>query len=140
MRDPYVVYPSSIHLLKSLSKVHSLQRPTFEGVDERVLDTYVDLYRKVEEGRKLVDPSHFYELRYEDLISDPEGQMRCLYEHLDLGDFEKYLPRLREYFADRVDYRTNSYELTAEQRAMVDEKWGEVLDRYGYRTAGDVRC
>jgi omega-hydroxy-beta-dihydromenaquinone-9 sulfotransferase len=140
MRDPYVVYPSSIHLLKSLSRVHSLQRPTFEGVDERVLDTYVDLYRKVEEGRELVDSSHFYELRYEDLISDPEGQLRRLYEHLDLGDFEQYLPRLRAYFADRVDYRTNSYELSAEQRAMVDEKWGEVLDRYGYRTAGDVRC
>ncbi len=140
MRDPYVVYPSSIHLLKSLSRVHSLQRPTFEGLDERVLATYVDLYRKVDEGRELVDPSRFYELRYEDLISDPEGQLRSLYEHLDLGGFEQYLPRLREYLADHVDYRTNSYELTAEQRAVIDEKWGDVIDRYGYRTAGDVRC
>lgn len=140
MRDPYVVYPSSIHLLKSLSRVHSLQRPTFEGLDERVLSTYVDLYRKVDEGRELVDPSRFYELRYEDLISDPEGQLRILYEHLDLGGFEQYLPRLREYLADHVDYRTNSYELTAEQRAVIDEKWGDVIDRYGYRTAGDVRC
>ena len=140
MRDPYVVYPSSIHLLKSLSRVHSLQRPTFEGLDERVLSTYVDLYRKVDEGRELVDPSRFYELRYEDLISDPEGQLRSLYEHLDLGGFEQLLPRLREYLADHVDYRTNSYELSAEQRAMIDEKWGDVIDRYGYRTAGDVRC
>lgn len=140
MRDPYVVYPSSIHLLKSLSRVHSLQRPTFEGLDERVLSTYVDLYRKVDEGRELVDPSRFCELRYEDLISDPEGQLRRLYEHLDLGGFEQYLPRLREYLADHVDYRTNSYDLTAEQRAMIDEKWGDVIDRYGYRTAGDVRC
>jgi hypothetical protein len=139
VRDPYVVYPSSIHLLKSLSRVHSLQRPTFEGLDERVLATYVDLYRKVDEGRELVAPSRFYELRYEDLIADPEAQLRRLYEHLELGDFEQYLPRLRQYLAEHVDYRTNRYELTAQQRAAVDENWGDVIDRYGYRTAGEVR-
>jgi omega-hydroxy-beta-dihydromenaquinone-9 sulfotransferase len=133
IRDPYVVYPSSIHLLKSLSRVHSLQRPTFEGLDERVLATYVDLYRKLDEDRELVDPSRFYELRYEELISDPEGQLRCLYEHLGLGDFEQYLPRLRRYLADQMDYETNTYELTAEQRAIVTERWGEVIQRYGYR-------
>jgi omega-hydroxy-beta-dihydromenaquinone-9 sulfotransferase len=133
VRDPYVVYPSSIHLLKSLSRVHSLQRPTFEGLDERVLATYVDLYRKVDEGRELVDPSRFYELRYEDLISDPEGQLRRLYEHLGLGDFEQYLPRLRQYLTDHMDYQTNAYELTAEERAIVTQRWGNVVDRYGYR-------
>jgi hypothetical protein len=133
IRDPYVVFPSSIHLLKSLSRVHSLQRPTFEGLDERVLATYVDLYRKLDEGRELVGTSRFYELRYEELISDPEGQLRRLYEHLGLGDFEQYLPRLRQYVADHMDYETNTYELTAEQRAIVDDRWGEVIDRYGYR-------
>src|SRR4029077_1217193 len=133
VRDPYVVYPSSIHLLKSLSRVHSLQRPTFEGLDERVLATYVDLYRKVDEGGELVDPSRFYELRYEDLISDPEGQLRRLYEHLGLGDFEQYLPRLRQYLTDHMDYQTNAYELTAEERAIVTQRWGNVVDRYGYR-------
>lgn len=133
VRDPYVVYPSSIHLLKALSRVHGLQRPTFEGLDEKVLSTYVDLYRKLDEGREHVHPSRFHELRYEDLISDPEGQLRRLYEHLGLGDFEQYLPRLRQYLADHVDYETNTYELTAEQRAIVTERWGEVIHRYGYR-------
>jgi omega-hydroxy-beta-dihydromenaquinone-9 sulfotransferase len=135
IRDPYVVYPSSIHLLKSLSRVHSLQRPSFEGLEERVLTTYVDLYRRVDEGRKLVDPSHFYELRYEDLIADPEGQLHRLYEHLGLGGFEEYRPRLRQYLADHADYATNSYGLTAEQREIVTQRWGEIIDRYGYRGA-----
>lgn len=132
VRDPLVVYPSSIHLLKSLSRVHSLQRPTFDGLDERVLATYVDLYRRVDEGRELVDPAHFYELRYEDLIADPEGQMRRLYEHLGLGGFEQYRPRLRRYFAEHASYETNSYALTAHQREVVTRRWGEVIRRYGY--------
>ena len=133
IRDPYVVYPSSIHLLKTLSRVHSLQRPMFEGLDEKVLSTYVDLYRKLDEGRELVDPSRFYELRYEDLIGDPEGQLRQLYGHLGLDGFEEYLPRLRKYLAEHAHYATNTYELTAEQRAIVTERWGEVIRRYGYR-------
>lgn len=135
VRDPYVVYPSTIHLHKALHRIHGLQRPRFEGLDEKVLSTYVDLYRKLDEGRKLVDPSRFYELRYEDLIADPEGQLRRLYEHLGLGGFEQYRPRLRQYLADHADYATNTYELTAEQRAIVTERWGEVSHRYGYRQA-----
>ncbi|CCC42921.1 sulfotransferase family protein [Mycobacterium canetti] len=132
VRDPYVVYPSTVHLRKSLYRKHGLQRPTFAGLDEQVLSTYVDLYRKLDEGRKLVDPSRFYELRYEDLIADPEEQLRRLYDHLELGGFERYLPRLRRYLADHAEYQTNSYELTAEQRAIVTQRWGEVIDRYGY--------
>lgn len=137
VRDPYVVYPSTVHLFRTFSRVHGLQRPTFEGLEENVLSTYLDMYRKLDEGREIVDPSRFYELRYEDLIADPEGQLRRLYEHLGLGDFEHYLPRLRQYFADHADYATNAYRMTTEQRAIVAERWGEVVDRYGYGpTAG----
>lgn len=132
VRDPYVVYPSTIHLHKALYRIHGLQQPTFDGLDDKVVSTYVDLYRKLDEGRELVDPTRFYELRYEDLIGDPEGQLRRLYQHLGLGDFECYLPRLRQYLADHADYKTNSYQLTVEQRAIVDEHWGEIIDRYGY--------
>lgn len=117
VRDPYVVYPSTVHLFKTFSRVHGLQRPIYAGLTENVLSTYLDLYRKLEEGREFVDPARFYELRYEDLISEPEAQLRKLYEHLDLGDFEKYLPRLQQYLADKADYRTNTYDVPDEQRA-----------------------
>jgi omega-hydroxy-beta-dihydromenaquinone-9 sulfotransferase len=133
VRDPYVVYPSTMHLHESFARVHGLQRPTFEGLDEKVLSTYVDLHRKLDEGRELVDPSRFYELRYEDLIADPEGQMRRLYDSLELGGFEQYRPRLRQYLADHATYKTNTYNnLTAEERAVIADRWGEVIDRYGY--------
>jgi omega-hydroxy-beta-dihydromenaquinone-9 sulfotransferase len=135
VRDPYVVYPSTIHLRKSLYRKHGLQRPTFTGLDEQVLSTYLDLYRKLDEGRELVDPSRFYELRYEDLIAEPEGQLRRLYDHLGLGDFDQFRPRLRQYLSEHAHYETNTYELTAEQRAIVAERWGEVIDRYSYGQA-----
>jgi hypothetical protein len=49
---------------------------------------------------------------------------------LGLDDFEQYRPRLRQYLANHMDYETNTYDLTPEQRAIVTERWGEVIDRY----------
>jgi hypothetical protein len=140
VRDPYTVYPSTIHLWQSLYRKHGLQRPSFAGLEDFVLSTYLQLYQKLDEGRGHVDPSRFYELRYEDLIRDPEGQLRRLYEHLEFDGFEEYLPRLRQYLAQHADYETNRYELTAKQRATIDQWWGDVIRRYGYgenRSASD---
>jgi hypothetical protein len=90
------------------------------------------MYEKLEEGRKLVDPSRFYELRYEELVKDPVGEMRKLYEHLGLGGFEEVRPRLEEYLAKNRDYRTNKYDLAPAVRAEIARRWADVIRRYGY--------
>ena len=134
VRDPYVVFPSTMHLHKCLFRTYGLQRPdlTESELGEQVLSTFNRLYEKVEQGRQLVDPSRFYELRYEDLVRAPEEEMGRLYEHLGLGGFEEYRPLLKQYLADRVGYETNGYSLTARERAIITERWGEVIRRYGY--------
>jgi hypothetical protein len=132
VRDPYVVFPSTVNLWKSLYKKHGLQKPTFAGLEEQVLTTFNRLYARLEEGRRLVPPGQFHELRYEELIRDPVGQMRLLYERLALGGFEEYRPRLERYLESIAGYETNRYELTPEQRAAVTGRWGDVIRRYGY--------
>jgi hypothetical protein len=132
VRDPYVVFPSTVKLWKSLYQAHGLQRPTFAGLAEYVLGTFTHLYRRIDEGRARVDPSRFFELRYEDLVRDPVGQMRALYGHLGLGDFENLRPHLERYLAATAGYETNRYQLSPELRAEVGRRWGEVIRRYGY--------
>jgi hypothetical protein len=132
VRDPYVVYPSTVKLWKAMYQKHGLQKPTFAGLEELVLSTFVRLYERLEEGRKLLDPRQFYELRYEELIADPEGEVRKIYEHFGWGGFDEALPRLRAYWAGVSGYETNKHQLTAEERARVSERWGEVIRRYRY--------
>jgi hypothetical protein len=132
VRDPYVVFPSTVNLWKSLYRKHGLQRPTFAGLEEHVFQTFVRLYQRLEEGKKLIDPARFFEIRYEDLIRDPVGQMRRLYEQLDLGDFDRVVPRLEEYLKSISGYETNRYELPEVMRTQIAERWGEVIRRYGY--------
>ena len=96
--------------------------------------TFMQLYERLEATRELVPPSRFFELRYEDLVRDPVGQLRALYGHLGLDDIDAVLPRLQKYLAGVAGYRTNRYEQPAEARAEVERRWGDVIRRYGYDT------
>ncbi len=136
VRDPYVVYPSTVNLWKTLYRAHGLQQPTFAGLEEQVLTTFTRMYQRLEEGKKLLDPRQFYELHYEDLIQDPVGQMRRLYDHFQLGGYDQVRPRLEKYLESIKGYETNKYELTPKQRDEISQRWGEVIDRYGYGKYG----
>jgi hypothetical protein len=132
VRDPFVVFPSTVNLWQALYRTHGLQKPTYAGLEEQVLSTFTRLYDRLEEGKKLLDPKQFYELRYEDLIKDPVGQMRKLYDHFHLGGFQEYLPRLEAYLATINNYETNKYQIAPAQRAEIARRWGGVIKRYGY--------
>lgn len=132
VRDPFVVYPSTVNLWRTLYQTHGLQKPTCAGLEEHVLATFSRMFERLEEGKKLLDAKHFYELRYEDLIKDPAGELRKIYEHFQLGGFDEYLPRLQEYLATIKGYETNKYQLSEEQRAIVAQRWDAVIKRYGY--------
>jgi hypothetical protein len=138
VRDPHVVFPSAVNLWKSLYRNHGLQTPTFAGLEDHVFKTFNNLYAKLEEGKQRVTPDRFYELRYEDLIADPEGQMGLLYDRLGLGGFDAVLPRIRQYLHDHAGYQTNRYpSLTPELRAEITRRWGPVIERYGYGKEGE---
>ncbi|HEY7154605.1 MAG TPA: sulfotransferase [Gemmataceae bacterium] len=133
IRDPYVVFPSTINLWKSLYTTHGLQRPTFAGLEEYVFGTFTHLYARLEQNKHLLAGNRFHEVRYEDLLADPVGQMRLLYERLELEGFERFLPRLKTYLDANSGYKTNRYpELSPELRAEIARRWGHVIQRYGY--------
>jgi hypothetical protein len=133
VRDPYVVFPSTVNLWKTLYNTHGLQKPTFVGLEEQVLATFTRMYDKLEEGKKLLTPSQFYELRYEDMVKDPERELRKMYDHFQLGGWDALAPRLREYLMTIKGYETNKYQLTPDQREQVTQRWGHVIRQYGYR-------
>jgi hypothetical protein len=132
VRNPYMVFPSSVNMLKELCRAHSLQRPHFRGLEEYVFQNFNRLYERLEEGLKLVRPNRFYELRYEELVRDPISQLRALYRHLELDGFDRLVPRLQEYLASIAGFETNRHQLSPDLRAEISRRWGRVIDKYGY--------
>jgi len=132
VRDPYVLFPSTVKLWKSLYAQHGLQCPNFAGLEQYVFENFNRMYRKFEAERSLIPPGRFHELRYEDLVRDPVGQVRAIYEQLDLGDFEQALPALEAYQAEVADYKTNRYEISPELQDEITRHWGDFIRKYGY--------
>jgi hypothetical protein len=132
VRDPVSVFMSTVRLWRSLYQVQGLQVDDGHDLTEYVLATFQQMYRSFEEDRPLLRATHYYEVRYEDLIADPLSQMRALYEQLHLGDFQSVRPQLEAFLESKKNYRTNRFEPPHEVRTMVLDRWSDFASRYGY--------
>ena len=139
VRDPYVVFPSTVNLWKKLSEKHGLQKPNFEGLEEYVLQTFETMYDRFEADRALIDPANFCELTYEDLVRDPVGQIRNIYEQLNLGDFDQILPALQAYLASVDGHEKNRYTLSPAMRDQITEQQAGFIQQYGYTEPGEMQ-
>ncbi len=97
------------------------------------------MYKAFDRDRRLIGPGQLCEVRYEELIADPLGQMQRVYEKLELGDFDKVRPAIAGYMAGQKDYKTNRYQLSPENREEIGRRWGKYLLQYGYSTAEPVK-
>ena len=132
IRNPLVIFPSTINLWKRLYRNDGLQVPTYEGLDEHVFATFTRMYEVFERDRSLIPAGQFCEVRYEDLVAQPIQQMQRVYEELNLGGFEKVRPQMEAYFAKKADYKTNRYQLPPELAAEISRRWASFFQRYGY--------
>ena len=141
VRDPYVLFPSTMNLWKRLYRDQGLQAPKYKGLEEYVFTTLTRMYDAFERDRPLIGPGQFCEVRYEELVADPLRQMRVVYEELKLGDFEAVRPAIEAYFAKQKDYKTNRFELAPETRAKITRRWSKYLEQYGYgpKPTGEAR-
>ncbi len=132
VRDPYFLFPSTMKTWKRLYRYHGLQYPSYGGLEEHVFRTLVRMYDAFEDDRKLLDPAQYCEVRYEDLVRDPVGQMRRVYEELDLGDFEGARAAVEAYAERTRDYQPNRHDLDPDLRAEIGCRWRSYFERYGY--------
>lgn len=138
VRDPYVVFPSTVKLWRYMYQRHGLQIPTFAGLEEHILATFVRMYERLEEAKRELEPARFFEMHYEELVRDPEAMMRRVYEHFGWSGWEDYVPRLRAYLASVKGYETDKYELSPAQRDAVAKRWAAFIGRYGYDKTSEV--
>jgi hypothetical protein len=116
-------------------RYHGAQVPRCEGLEEYVFATFERMYAVFEEDRKLIPPENFCEVRYEELVRDPVGQVRRIYEHLRLGEFEAVRPAIERYAAENADYRIDRYELAPQLQEQISTRLGKYMQQYGYASA-----
>jgi hypothetical protein len=133
VRDPLVVFNSTVNLWKSLGRKHGLQVPrNDDAIREKVFREFRVIYDRLEEAKPRIPAGRFHELKYEDLVRDPVVEMRKAFDAVDLDGFDAYLPKLKGYLERTAGYETNKFTISDADRAEVSARWGDVIDRYGY--------
>jgi omega-hydroxy-beta-dihydromenaquinone-9 sulfotransferase len=132
IRDPHVLYASTLKLWRTLYTTQGLQLPTFAGLEEQVLANFAEMYRCIQRDRSLVREGRWFEMRYEDLVREPLPILERLYANLELGDFAAARLGIEKYLAGVHDYAPNKHIVSGADRALLAERWGTVIRHYGY--------
>lgn len=134
VRDPFVVFPSTVRLWRSLDDVQGLQRDDGKRLEEYVFACFEEMYEAFERNRESLAPGQLHELRYEELVKDPVGRLAEAYDALELDDFAAVQPALEEHARSRqmTKYRTNTYRHDPRLVAEIARRWKPFIDRYGY--------
>jgi len=131
-RNPDSVVPSSIRLWQALDLVEGMQVPHNQGVEDYVFEAFDRMYRGFEGNRHMIDPQRIYDIRYEDFVRDPVGQLQAIYEQLNLGDFSVVRPKIEAMVASRKDYVKNKHHMDESLRQKIRQHWSGYMERYGY--------
>mgnify|MGYP006268354719 FL=1 len=132
VRDPFVVFPSTMRLWKSLHEVQGMQVEDPAATERYVFAAFEQMYTAFERDRATLPPGSLHELRYEDLVADPVGRLEETYARLDLGDFARVRPALEAQARSMKRYRTNDYRHDPRIVAEIARRWRPFIDRYGY--------
>lgn len=134
VRDPFVVFPSTVRLWRSLDDVQGLQRDRGDRLEEYVFACFDEMYGAFERDRATLSPGQLHELRYEDLVKDPVGRLAEAYEALGLEEFAAVQPSLENHARSRqmTKYRTNTYRHDPRLVTEIASRWKPFIDRYGY--------
>lgn len=131
-RNPYEVFASNLKLWRALLDLYSVEAISPVDIETFVLSAYVLHEDAIAEGVRQVDPRLFARVRYENLVSDPVGQMALLYKELGLKGFEAVRPRIEHHVASVANHARNRFRLSAAQKNRIDSAWGQLIQRKGY--------
>ncbi len=133
VRDPFVVFPSTMRLWRSLHHSQALQVDTGEALERYVFAAFDEMYAAFERDRATLAPGRLQEIRYEDLCADPVARLSEVYDRFELGGFDRVLPAFEEQAASMRRYRTNKYDHDPRIVGEIASRWRPFIERYGYQ-------
>jgi LPS sulfotransferase NodH len=134
-RNPYAIFQSTQRQTQVSLRTMGLQHFDVRHTTDLVLERFKIMYDAFFEERSLIPGNRFQEVSFEELEQDPVGQVKRIYDGLDLPGFGGMQPRLRHYVDSTVNYRKNTYtDLSTSLRRDVGRAWRRNFEEWGYAT------
>lgn len=133
IRDPYELYPSTVHLWRALSRAHGLQKANQSVLEERVFEVFEHMHRRLKATAPMVPAGQWAECRFEDLMARPLETIEGIYTKLALGGFAEFSSRLSTVISLRKGYQRNQFHaLPSQLTEEITRRWRTIIDQQGY--------
>jgi omega-hydroxy-beta-dihydromenaquinone-9 sulfotransferase len=112
---------------------HNLQKVDLPDLDDWVIRLYRLMYDAFFEDRPLIPAGNYCEVAFEELERDPIGEIRKIYQTLNLPDFATFEPSLHEYVNSLAGYQKNTFSnLEPNLKSRLRREWHRCFDEWGY--------
>jgi omega-hydroxy-beta-dihydromenaquinone-9 sulfotransferase len=134
-RHPYDVIRSARHTLQTAGPWWQLQRTDYGDarMNDQLIRQLKVLYGGYFSQRTLIPPGRLYDVAFEHLDRDPLGEVRRVYDALQLPDFAGVEVRLVDYINSISDYKKNVLSpLPDSVQQQVHQECRQCFDEWGY--------
>ena len=132
-RDPYTVFQSTRRTFQIVSTWHNLQKVDVPDLDDWLIRQYRSMYDAFFEDRSLIARGNYAEVAFEQLERDPIGEIRKIYQTLNLPDFTVFEPALQKYVNSLSGYQKNTFnQLDPNFKTRLRREWHRCFDEWGY--------
>jgi len=134
-RHPYDSVPSFASMFTSMHKLHSPQMPDTHPAKRAWAQLGIDYFKYVKEMHRSIPADQFIEVKYDNLLDDPQGTVRNIYQHFNWNASEKFLERLSHEQARNKNYKSK-HEYSLEQFGFTKQELyaelKEQMDEMGF--------
>ncbi|MCG9892194.1 MAG: sulfotransferase [Thermosynechococcaceae cyanobacterium MS004] len=138
-RCPYDVFASTRNLRSSLLLLTTLQSLDPGNVDNTILELYEDMMQQFFRDRPSIPSGQIVEVGFEELEREPLKVLQRIYEELNLPGFNNVLPAFESYLASQRAYQKNQFQLSVQERELIDRRWAFAFQRFGYANTPGVQ-
>lgn len=138
-RCPYDVFASTRNLRSSLLSLTTLQFLDPGNVDNTILELYEDMMQQFFRDRPSIPSGQIVEVGFEELEREPLKVLQRIYEELNLPGFNDVLPAFESYLASQRAYRKNQFQLSVQERELIDRRWAFAFQKFGYANTPGVQ-
>ena len=131
-RNPYDVFPSSVHYFSEMLSRLSLQRVDNLDVAAFVLRAYPRMLDALYKEASALPPAQYCETRYENLEQNPLEELERVHELLALPGWRKTRPKVAAYLASLPSYKKNQYPLSQKQLRQIKTSWRYYIQKWNY--------
>lgn len=132
VRNPCEVYYSTVHLLGKMFEMFLLEEQPDDFSDFIILQ-FKAIMTQYLKDRATIPEGNLVELTYEDLISDPLGEMERIYSVLGLPGWENGgRQAVVEYLGTLSDFRRNVFEPDPAAMERIAREWQFAFEEWNY--------